>query len=127
MQTPALEWGRARAVAFRGRSRDGRIGAIWRDWGLDMIATISDAMYALLVTGGCFIAVMLVLLLQAVRPARLRSRREHREVKRRVIAELERRQEEQLERMRDSTGARHSEAVARYLELQNSIDFAKRI
>jgi hypothetical protein len=92
-----------------------------------MIGTISDAMYALLVTGGCFILVMLVLLIQALRPTRLRSRREHREVKRRVIAELERRQEEQVERLRDTAGASHDEALARYLELQNSIDFAKRI
>jgi hypothetical protein len=80
-----------------------------------------------LLTGGCFALVVLVLLIQALRPARLRSWREHREVKRRVIAELERRQDEQLDLMRDTTGASHSEAFARYLELQKSIEIAKRI
>ena len=90
-----------------------------------MIATMSDGQYALLVTGGCFALGVLVLLIQALQPARLRSWREKRQVKRRVIAELERRQEEQLDRMRETTGASHNEALVRYLELQNSIEIAK--
>jgi hypothetical protein len=89
--------------------------------------TIGDGAYAFLVTGGCFALGMMVLLLQALRPARLRSWRDHRRVKRRLIAELERRQQEQLDRMRDTTGASHAEAFARYLELENSIESAKRI
>jgi hypothetical protein len=92
-----------------------------------MIATMTDAVYALLVTGGCFALVGLVRLIQAARPARLRSWRDQREVKRRVIAELERRQEEQLDRMNHTTGASHNEALVCYLELQNSIEYAKRI
>jgi hypothetical protein len=92
-----------------------------------MIAAVSDALYALMVTGGCFALVVLVLLLRALRPARLRSWRERRKVKRRTIAELERRREEQLDRMRDTTGASHSEAFVRYLELENSIEIAKRM
>ncbi len=92
-----------------------------------MIAMISDGLYACLVTGGFFALVMLVLLIRALRPARRRSWREHRELKRRVIAELERRREEQLERMHDTTEAGGNEALSRYLELQNSIEFAKRI
>jgi hypothetical protein len=91
-----------------------------------VIATMSDGQYALLVTGGCFALGALVLLIQALQPARLRSWRVKRQVKRRVIAELERRQEEQLDRMRDTTGAGHNEAFVRYLELQNSIEIAKR-
>jgi hypothetical protein len=91
-----------------------------------MIAVISDALYVFLVTGGGFALGGLVLLIQALRPARFRERRERREVKRRVIAELERRQEEQLDRMRDTTGPSHAEAFVRYLELQNSIEIAKR-
>jgi Lon protease-like protein len=91
-----------------------------------MIATISDGLYALLVTGGCFALVVLVVLIQPLQPARLRSWRDQREVKRRVLAELERRQEEQLDRMRDTTGATHNEAFVRYLELQNSIEVVKR-
>jgi hypothetical protein len=90
-----------------------------------VIATMSDGKYALLVTGACFALGVLVLLIQALQPARLRSWREKRQVKRRVIAELERRQEEQLDRMRDTTGAGHNEAFVRYLELQNSIEIAK--
>ena len=42
-----------------------------------------------------------------------------------MIAELERRQEEQLGLMRDTTGARSSDAFVRYLELENSIEIAK--
>jgi Lon protease-like protein len=91
-----------------------------------MIAMISDGLYALLVTGGCFALVMLVLLFQLLRPTRLRSWRDHRAVKRRLIAQLERRQEEQLERMRNTTGASHNEALVRYLELQDSIENVKR-
>jgi hypothetical protein len=90
-----------------------------------VVATMSDGQYALLVTGGCFALGVLVLLIQALHPARLRSWREKRQVKRRVIAGLERRQEEQLDRMRETTGASHNEALVRYLELQNSIEIAK--
>ena len=88
---------------------------------------MSDALYALLVTGGVYALVVLALMIQALRPARLRSRRDQREVKRRVIAELERRQEEYLDRMRDTTGTSQAKAIASYLELQNSIEAAKRI
>lgn len=92
-----------------------------------MIATISDGLFALLMTGGCFALGALVLLIQSLRLARLRSWRDQREVKRRMMAELERQQEEQLDRLRDTTGASHNEALLRYLELQNSIEIAKRI
>jgi hypothetical protein len=91
-----------------------------------MIAMISDGLYALLVTGGCFALVVLVLLVQLLRPTRLRSWWDQREVKRRVIAQLERRQEEQMDRMRNTTGAGHDEAFVRYLELQNSIEIVKK-
>jgi hypothetical protein len=92
-----------------------------------VFAVISDALYGFLVTGGGFALGGLVLLIQALRPARLSERRERRAVRRRVIAELERQQEEQLDRMRDTTGASHAEAFVRYLELQNRIEIAKRI
>jgi hypothetical protein len=92
-----------------------------------LIATMSQGLYALLVTGGCFALVALVLLIQELRPARLRSWRDQRQVKRSVIAELERRQEELLDRMRDTNGDGHSQAFASYLELQNSIEAAKRM
>jgi D-alanyl-D-alanine carboxypeptidase/D-alanyl-D-alanine-endopeptidase (penicillin-binding protein 4) len=105
------------------RSQGGRARGATEEGGV--IATISDAQYALLVTGGCFALVVLVLLIQALEPARLRSWREKRQVKRRVIAELERRQEEQLDRLRGTTGVSHDEAFVRYLELQNSIEIAK--
>jgi hypothetical protein len=88
---------------------------------------MSQGLYALLVTGGCFALVALVLLIQELRPARLRSWRDQRQVKRSVVAELERRQEELLDRMRDTNGAGHNEAFASYLELQNSIEAAKRM
>jgi Lon protease-like protein len=93
---------------------------------LGMMATISDGLYALLATGGCFGLVGLGLAVQRLRPARLRSWRDQRGVKRRLIAELERRQEEQMDRMRNTTGASHDEALARYLELQNSIETVRR-
>jgi hypothetical protein len=92
-----------------------------------VIATISDAVYAFLVTGGFFTVMALVLAVRALRPTHLSSWRAHRKVKRQVLAELERRQEEQLVRMRDQSDVRQHEAFLRYLELQNSIDFAKRI
>jgi hypothetical protein len=92
-----------------------------------MIATLSDAGYAFLVTGGFFALLALALLIRALRPAHLRSWRAHRRVRRRVIAELERRQEEQLDCMRDAAGPRQHEAFLHYLELQNSIESAKRI
>jgi Lon protease-like protein len=90
-----------------------------------MIATISDGLYALLATGGCFAVVGLVLVAERLRPAQLRSWRDQREVKRRLIAELEQRQEEQLDRMHNTTGASRDEALVRYLELQNSIEMVK--
>jgi hypothetical protein len=92
-----------------------------------MIALISDGLFALLVTGAGFAVVAGVSLVQLIRPARLRSWRDHREVKRRVITELERRQAKQLDLMRNTVGASHREAFLRYLVLQNSIETAKRM
>jgi heme exporter protein D len=92
-----------------------------------VIATISDAAYAFLATGGFFALLALGLTIRALRPRHLRSWRAHRAVKRRVIAELERRQQEQLSRMGNAPGPSQHEAFLRYLELQNSIESAKRI
>ena len=92
-----------------------------------MIAMISDAVYAFLVTGGFFALLALGLTIRALRPTRLRSWRAHRSVKRQVIAELRRRQQEQMGRMRDASGASQDQAFLRCLELENSIESAKRI
>ena len=92
-----------------------------------MIAMISDAAYALLVTGAFFALLGLGLTIWALRPARLKSRRAYRKTKLRVIAELERRQEEQLGRVRAASGASQHEAFLRYLELQHSIEVAKQM
>jgi predicted lysophospholipase L1 biosynthesis ABC-type transport system permease subunit len=104
------------------------LGTIWLEFGhlAPVMAMISDALFALLATGGCVALVVLGLLIQKLEPARLRTWREQREAKRRAIAEIERQQEEQLDRVRDTTGAGHDDAILRYLELENSIEIAKR-
>ena len=104
------------------------LGTIWLEFGVlaPVMAMISDALYALLATGGCVALVVLALLIQKLEPARLRTWRERRKARRRAIAELERQQVKQLDRVRDTTDAGHDEAILRYLELQNSIETAKR-
>jgi hypothetical protein len=84
-------------------------------------------MYALLATGGCVALVVLALLIQRLEPARLRTWRARREDRRSAIAELEQRQREQLAGVRETTGAGQDEALLRYLELENSIEIAKRV
>jgi heme exporter protein D len=90
-------------------------------------ATMSDGVYALLITGGLFTLVAIGMTIRALWPARLRSWRQHRRIKRQVIAELERRQKEQAACIKDMSGSRHDEAFLRYLEIQHSLEAARRM
>jgi heme exporter protein D len=90
-------------------------------------ATISDGVYALLITGGLFTLVAVAMTFRALWPTRLRSWRHHRRLKRQVIAELERRQKEQANRVKGTGGSRHDEAFRRYLEIQHSLEAARRM
>jgi len=93
-----------------------------------VLAMISDALFALLATGGCLALVLLALLARRLEPARLTAWRERRENKRSVIAQLERQQLEQLvASVEDTTGPGDDEALLRYLQLENNIETAKRI
>ena len=92
-----------------------------------VLAMISDALFALLATGGCLALVLLALLARRLEPARLTAWRERRENKRSVIAQLERQQLEQLvASVEDTTGPGDDEALLRYLQLENNIETAKR-
>ncbi|PWU21584.1 MAG: hypothetical protein C5B48_11120 [Candidatus Rokuibacteriota bacterium] len=87
---------------------------------------ISDGLYALLATVACLGVGMLVWLIQKCEPARLRTWREGRERRRSQVAALELRQAEALVEAHDNGDSGDDRALLRYLELENSIETAKR-
>jgi len=90
-----------------------------------VIGMINDGVYALLATLGCLGVGLLAFLWQKYEPARLRARRERREARKSAIAELHHAQAEALVEAHDDAGA-DDQALLRYLELENSIETAKR-